>query len=69
MPARIGQPQQVLVPVAVAAVVALVGITTLLITERDPTDEARGNGITMITTATLVRAGAIAIPTARATPR
>ena len=63
MQARSGQRREDLVPMAAAVVVALVGIAAMVITERDPGDDARSNGISMITTAALERAGAIAFPT------
>ena len=63
MQARNGRHREDLMQIAAAVVVALVGIAALVITERDPGDDARGYGISMITTAALERAGAIAFPT------
>ena len=59
---RIGQRRGGLVPLATAMLVALVGIAAFVITERDPDEVARSHSISMITTAALERAGAIALP-------
>jgi len=58
-----GQPRNVITPLAVAVVVALIGISFLIITERDPADNAQTKAISMKTTAALERAGAVAVPT------
>ena len=54
---------------AAAAAVALVGIAALVITEREPSNDARINGISMITTAALERAGAVAFATGPTAPQ
>ena len=67
MQARSGR--EILVPIATAMVVALVGIAALVITERDANDNVRRNGISMTTTAALERAGATAFPSDSTAPR
>ncbi len=53
-----------LVPVAAAVVLAVVGAASLYLTDFGPKSAAAQPGITMITTAVVERAGAIALPTA-----
>ena len=53
-----------LVPVAIAVVVALIG-TALFAVELRTKDVVADNGISMITTAVVEKAGATAYPTAR----
>jgi hypothetical protein len=47
-----------LVPVVLAAVIAVVGTVTLYFMAFGPTDDAQSKGITMITAAVVERAGA-----------
>ncbi|CAN7334123.1 hypothetical protein LJR220_002945 [Bradyrhizobium sp. LjRoot220] len=53
-----------MVPVAIAVVVAVIGTAAMLL-EFGTRDEVAGNGIGMVTTAVVERAGATAYPTAR----
>ncbi|MBR1146853.1 hypothetical protein [Bradyrhizobium sp. AUGA SZCCT0431] len=53
-----------LVPAAIAVAVAVIGTAALFVTELR-TKEVAGNGIGMITTAVVEKAGATAYPTAR----
>jgi hypothetical protein len=63
MQARSGQRREVLVPMAAAVAVALIGIAALVITEHNPAGDAQSSSISMITTAVSERAGATALPT------
>lgn len=68
MEARIRKRREALA-MAVAVVVALAGIAALVIMERKSGKVAQSNGISMITTVTVQRAGATAFPTDTTTPR
>ena len=50
------------VPMAVAAVIAAVGIASLVFMEIGPKGDVQRNGISMITTAVVDKAGATALP-------
>ena len=52
-----------LVPVMAAAVIAVVGTAALFFMDFGPNNEVKRNGISMITTAVVDRAGATALPT------
>jgi len=54
-----------MVPVAIAVVVAVVGTVALFVLDIGARDEVTGNGISMITTNVVERAGATAYPTVR----
>jgi len=60
-----GKTRGALVPVAIAVVVAVVGTAALFVLDIGARDEVTGNGISMITTNVVERAGATAYPTAR----
>lgn len=52
-----------LVPATAAAIIAAVGIATSLFTHLGHENVAQPHGVSMITTAVVYRAGAIALPT------
>lgn len=56
-----------LVPVLMAATVAMFGLAALLVTDFDSTNDVGSHGISMITAAAVGRAGATLLPTADGT--
>lgn len=62
MPAHPKDAPGVLLPVTIAAVIALIGTVSLFLMDFGPWNNAPGNGNGMISAAVVYRAGATAVP-------